>query len=95
VTDARRLWKWVERPNLLIKIPGTPEGLIAVEEAVFAGIPVNVTLLFSTEHYLAAADAYLRGIERRIAAGLSPVVGSVASLFVSLVTSPQACGPPR
>ena len=71
------------RPNMFIKIPGTPEGIPAIEEAIFAGVPVNVTLLFSSEHYLAAADAYLRGIERRIAAGLSPDVGSVASLFIS------------
>jgi transaldolase len=71
------------RPNLYIKIPGTAEGLPAIEEAIFAGIPVNVTLLFSREHYLAAADAYLRGIERRIAAGLKPDVSSVASLFIS------------
>src|SRR6202007_1104632 len=71
------------RPNLFIKIPGTKEGLPAIEEAIFAGIPINVTLLFSREQYLAAADAYLRGIERRIAAGLNPNVGSVASVFVS------------
>jgi transaldolase len=71
------------RPNLFIKIPGTPEGLPAIEEAIFAGVPVNVTLLFSREQYLAAADAYLRGIERRIAAGLSADIGSVASLFIS------------
>jgi transaldolase len=71
------------RPNLLIKIPGTKEGLPAIEEAIFAGVPVNVTLLFSREHYLAAAEAYLRGLERRIAAGLKPDVSSVASLFVS------------
>src|SRR5947199_8761945 len=71
------------RPNLLIKIPGTKEGLPAIEEAIFAGIPVNVTLLFSREHYVAAAEAFLRGIERRIDAGLKPEVGSVASVFVS------------
>jgi transaldolase len=71
------------RPNLLIKIPGTKEGLPAIEEAIFAGIPINVTLLFSHEHYLATADAFLRGIERRMAAGLEPEVGSVASVFVS------------
>jgi transaldolase len=71
------------RPNLLIKIPGTKEGLPAIEEAIFAGIPINVTLLFSHEHYLASADAFLRGIERRVAAGLQPEVGSVASVFVS------------
>jgi transaldolase len=70
-------------PNLFIKIPGTKEGLPAIEEAIFAGVPVNVTLLFSRDQYVAAAEAYLRGIERRIAAGLNPDVGSVASLFVS------------
>ena len=69
--------------NLLIKIPGTKEGLPAIEEAIFAGIPINVTLLFSREQYLAAAEAFLRGIERRIEAGLDPAVGSVASIFVS------------
>ena len=71
------------RSNLFIKIPGTKEGLPAIEEAIFAGIPVNVTLLFSREHYVLAADAFLRGIERRIDAGLKPGVGSVASLFIS------------
>ena len=71
------------RSNLLIKVPGTPEGLPAIEEAIFAGVPINVTLLFSTEQYLAAADAFLRGIERRIEAGLKPNVDSVASIFVS------------
>jgi transaldolase len=71
------------RPNLFIKIPGTPEGLPAIEEAIFAGVPINVTLLFSAEQYHAAAEAYMRGIERRIAAGLSPRVGSVASVFIS------------
>ena len=71
------------RPNLLIKIPGTKEGLPAIEEAIFAGVPVNVTLLFSREHYVAAAGAFLRGIERRIEAGLKPEVGSVASVFIS------------
>ena len=79
----RNLFARADRPNLLIKIPGTKEGLPAIEEAIFAGIPVNVTLLFSREHYLAAADAFLRGIERRIEAGLKPDVGSVASVFVS------------
>jgi transaldolase len=69
--------------NLLIKIPGTKEGLPAIEEAIFAGIPINVTLLFSREQYLAAAEAFLRGVERRIDAGLKPAVGSVASVFVS------------
>jgi transaldolase len=71
------------RPNLFIKIPGTKEGLPAIEEAIFAGIPINVTLLFSREQYVAAAEAFLRGIERRIEAGLKPNVGSVASVFVS------------
>jgi transaldolase len=80
---ARELHARAGRPNLYIKIPGTREGLPAIEEAIFAGVPVNVTLLFSREHYLAAADAYTRGVERRIAAGLNPHVGSVASLFVS------------
>jgi transaldolase len=72
-----------DRPNVFIKIPGTPEGLPSIEESIFAGIPINVTLLFSTQHYLAAADAYLRGIERRVEAGLNPNVASVASLFMS------------
>ena len=80
---ARDLHDRADRPNLYIKIPGTPEGLPAIEEAIFAGVPVNVTLLFTTAHYLAAAEAYLRGIERRIEAGLSPRVCSVASLFIS------------
>ena len=71
------------RPNLMIKIPGTAEGLPAIEEAIFAGIPINVTLLFSREHYFAAAEAFLRGIERRIDAGLKPEVASVASVFIS------------
>ncbi len=80
---ARELRARVARPNVFIKIPGTKEGLPAIEEAIFAGIPVNVTLLFSREHYVAAADAFLRGIERRIAAGLKSDVASVASVFVS------------
>ncbi len=80
---AKELHARAGRPNLFIKIPGTAEGIPAIEEAIFAGVPVNVTLLFSREHYLAAAEAYLRGIERRIAAGLSPDVASVASLFIS------------
>jgi transaldolase len=83
LAEAKDLHRRAARPNLFIKIPGTKEGLPAIEEAIFAGVPVNVTLLFSREHYLAAADAYLRGIERRIAAGLNPNVGSVASLFIS------------
>jgi len=81
--EARALHARAGRPNLFIKIPGTPEGLPAIEEAIFAGIPINVTLLFSPDQYLAAADAFLRGIERRIDAGLSPEVGSVASVFIS------------
>jgi transaldolase len=80
---ARALHARAARPNLLIKIPGTREGLPAIEEAIFAGIPINVTLLFSAEHYVATAEAYMRGIERRIEAGLSPEVGSVASVFIS------------
>jgi len=80
---AKELHARAARPNLFIKIPGTEEGLAAIEEAIFEGVPVNVTLLFSAAQYLAAADAYLRGIERRIAAGLNPAVGSVASMFIS------------
>jgi transaldolase len=80
---AKDLHARADRPNLLIKIPGTKEGLPAIEEAIFAGVPINVTLLFSREQYAAAAAAYLRGVERRISAGLNPAVGSVASLFVS------------
>jgi transaldolase len=80
---AKALHARAGRPNLLIKIPGTKEGLPAIEEAIFAGVPINVTLLFSREHYAAAAEAFMRGIERRMAAGLKPDVGSVASVFVS------------
>jgi transaldolase len=80
---AKDLFARAGRPNLFIKIPGTQQGLPAIEEAIFAGIPINVTLLFSREHYVAAAEAFLRGIERRIEAGLKPTVGSVASVFVS------------
>ena len=80
---ARALHQRAGKPNLFIKIPGTAEGLPAIEAAIFAGVPVNVTLLFSQKQYLAAADAYLRGVERRIDAGLNPAVPSVASLFVS------------
>ena len=83
VAAAKDLFARAGRPNLFIKIPGTPEGIPAIEEAIFAGVSVNVTLLFSREQYLAAAEAYIRGIERRVAAGLNPHVGSVASLFVS------------
>jgi transaldolase len=83
IKEAIKLHDMAKRPNLFIKIPGTPEGLPAIEEAIFEAEPVNVTLLFSREHYTAAADAYMRGIERRIIAGLDPKVGSVASLFIS------------
>lgn len=83
LAEAEDLHGRAGRPNLFVKIPGTKEGLPAIEEAIFAGVPVNVTLLFSREHYVAAAEAYLRGIERRIAAGLRPDVSSVASLFIS------------
>ena len=80
---AKHLFARANRPNLLIKIPGTKPGFAAIEEAIFAGIPINVTLLFSCEQYVAAADAFLRGIERRIDAGLNPLVSSVASVFIS------------
>jgi transaldolase len=83
LAEAKDLHARAARPNLFIKIPGTKEGLPAIEEAIFGGVPVNVTLLFSREHYVAAAEAYLRGIERRIAAGLKPDISSVASLFIS------------
>jgi transaldolase len=83
IAVARELHARAARPNVFIKIPGTPRGLPAIEETIFAGVPVNVTLLFSREQYLSAAEAYLRGIERRIAAGLKPDVASVASLFIS------------
>jgi transaldolase len=81
--EAKDLHGRAGRPNLFIKIPGTKEGLPAIEEAIFAGIPVNVTLLFSREQYIAAAEAFMRGVERRIDAGLNPNVGSVASVFIS------------
>jgi transaldolase len=83
IEAAARLHALAERPNLFIKIPGTPEGVGAIEESIFAGVPINVTLLFSRAQYVAAAEAYLRGIERRIDAGRAPKVASVASLFVS------------
>jgi transaldolase len=83
IAAARDLSRRSGKSNLFIKIPGTKEGLPAIEAAIFAGVPINVTLLFSREQYVAAADAYLRGVERRIEAGLNPAVGSVASLFVS------------
>jgi len=83
IKSALRIHNQADRPNLYVKIPGTPEGVPAIEAAIFAGVPVNVTLLFSREHYLAVAEAYMRGIERRIAAGLDPRINSVASVFVS------------
>jgi transaldolase len=83
LTAAKELFARAGRPNLFIKIPGTPEGLPTIEEAIVAGVPVNVTFLFSREHYVAAAEVFLRGIERRIDAGLNPAVGSVASLSIS------------
>ena len=83
LADAKRLHATAGRENLFIKIPGTREGLVAIEEAIFAGVPINVTLLFSPAQYLACAEAYTRGIERRVDAGLDPFVASVASLFIS------------
>jgi len=83
LAEAKDLHARANRPNLFIKIPGTTDGLEAIEESIFAGIPINVTLLFSAKQYRAAADAWLRGVERRIEAGLNPDIGSVASLFVS------------
>jgi transaldolase len=83
IAAAERTYQEAERPNLFIKIPGTPQGLPAIEESIYRGVPINVTLLFSREQYLAAAEAYLRGIERRITAGRDPRVTSVASVFVS------------
>jgi transaldolase len=83
LAQAKELHSRANRPNLFIKIPGTPDGLGAIEESIFAGIPINVTLLFSAKQYAAAAEAWLRGVERRIEAGLNPNVTSVASLFVS------------
>ena len=93
---AAQLHARAARPNLFIKIPGTPEGVVAIEESIFNGVPINVTLLFSPEHYVASADACLRGIERRIQAGLDPHVASVASLFVSRwdVAVKEAVSPP-
>jgi transaldolase len=83
ITEAQRLHAAAALPNLFVKIPGTKEGIPAIEEAIFRGVPINVTLLFSREQYLAAAEAYLQGIERRLAAGLNPLVWSVASVFIS------------
>lgn len=83
VEAAKDLFARAARPNIFIKIPGTKEGLPAIEESIFAGVPINVTLLFSREQYLEAANAYLRGVERRIDAGLNPNIASVASVFIS------------
>jgi transaldolase len=83
IAEVKQLHARAGRPNLFIKIPGTPEGVPAIEESIFAGLPVNVTLLFSREQYIAAAGAYLRGIERRLHAGLNPDVCSVSSIFIS------------
>ncbi len=83
IEAAQQIYRQAGRENLFVKIPGTPAGVRAIEESIFAGVPINVTLLFSREQYLASAEAYLRGIERRIAAGRDPNVGSVASVFVS------------
>ena len=83
IAAAKAIFRDAARGNLFVKIPGTPEGIPAIEEAIFSGVPVNVTLLFSREQYLAAAQAYARGIERRVAAGLDPRIESVASLFIS------------
>ncbi|MBT2118392.1 transaldolase [Dyella sp. LX-66] len=83
IRSARDIHDKAQRPNLYVKIPGTPEGVPAIEESIYAGVPINVTLLFSREQYVAVAQAYMRGIERRLEAGLDPRVSSVASLFVS------------
>ncbi|HEX8958276.1 MAG TPA: transaldolase [Solirubrobacterales bacterium] len=83
IEQAARLHGQAARDNLFVKIPGTEAGRAAIEESIFAGRAINVTLLFSREHYLGAADAYMRGLERRVEAGLDPAVPSVASLFVS------------
>jgi len=94
IAAAARIRRQGNKPNLFIKIPGTPAGIPAIEESIFAGVPINVTLLFSCGQYLAAAEAYLRGIERRIAAGLDPRVDSAASLFVSRWDSAVSTGVP-
>ncbi|HEX8050053.1 MAG TPA: transaldolase family protein, partial [Solirubrobacterales bacterium] len=83
IEEAKALHAKGERDNIFIKIPGTQAGREAIEESIFAGVPINVTLLFDDKQYLGAADAYMRGIERRIEAGLDPNVASVASLFIS------------
>lgn len=83
IRAAKHIHQQAARANLFVKIPGTPEGIPAIEESIFAGVPINVTLLFSREQYVAASRAYMRGIERRLEVGLDPRVCSVASLFVS------------
>jgi transaldolase len=83
IESALSIHRQADRPNLYVKIPGTAAGVPAIEAAIFAGVPVNVTLLFSREQYLAVAEAYMRGLERRLAAGLDPGISSVASIFVS------------
>ncbi|MEO7937983.1 MAG: transaldolase family protein, partial [Burkholderiaceae bacterium] len=93
IESAVQLHQSANKPNLYIKIPGTPAGVKAIEESIFRGVPINVTLLFSREQYVAAAEAYLRGIERRLAAGLDPKVSSVASLFVSRWDKAASDGP--
>jgi transaldolase len=95
VAQARQLHARAGRGNLFIKIPGTANGIAAIEETIFDGIPVNVTLLFSWEHYQAAAEAYVRAIERRVAAGLHPFVFSVASLLISRWDKAVMAQPPR
>jgi len=94
IAAAKDLHARAKRPNVFIKIPGTTEGLAAIEEAIFAGIPVNVTLLFSPDQYLASAEAFLRGVERRIDSGLNPDVASVASVFISRWDTAVAAGVP-
>lgn len=95
VEAARSIHARADRPNLFIKIPGTPEGIPAIEECIASGVPVNVTLLFDADQYHAAAEAYLRGLERRVANGLNPAVGSVASLFISRWDSAVADSVPQ
>jgi hypothetical protein len=95
IAAAAKIHAQADRPNLFVKIPGTAAGVPAIEESIFAGVPINVTLLFSVAQYVAAAEAYLRGIERRLAAGLDPQVASVASLFVSVGCGSEGQGGAR
>src|SRR3546814_17481125 len=90
IEAAKRIHVQAERENLYVKIPGTPEGIPAIEESIFAGVPINVTLRFSMEQYMAAAEAYLRGIARRIEAGLYTEVGSAASFVIIRWEKPRA-----